>query len=76
MINYLTRLKVADSCGVREIQCIKVLGGSFIKMANAGKLLVIIIKRIDAKIKKLKRGLIYRALLVRTACIFFRGCGI
>ena len=36
MIQVESRLKSADNTGARELQCIKVLGGSWRKFANIG----------------------------------------
>jgi len=76
MVCFLTRIKIADNCGVRLAQCIKLLGGSLPRKAIPGKLLIVVIKRSDLKKKKLTSGSISRALVVRAALIFFRGCGV
>jgi len=52
MICFLTRIKIADNCGVRLAQCIKLLGGSFPRKALPGKMLVIVVKRADTQKKK------------------------
>lgn len=76
MICFLTKLKIADNCGARLAQCIKLLGGSLPKRALPGKMVVIVIKRVDPQKHKFKVGTITRGLVVRAAAIFFRGCGI
>ncbi len=76
MVCFLTRIKIADNCGVRLAQCIKLLIGSLPRKAIPGKLLVIVIKRSDPQKKKLASGSISRALVVRAALTFFRGCGV
>jgi large subunit ribosomal protein L14 len=76
VVNYLTRLKVSDNSGARDILCIKILGGSFVEQANSGKMLVIVIKRSDPTKKKMPRGLICRAVITRATIMFFRGCGV
>lgn len=76
MVCVLTRIKVADNCGVRLAQCIKLLVGSLPKKAEPGKLLVVVIKRSDPFKKKLGVGSISRALVVRASLTFFRGCGV
>ena len=40
MIQPQTRLKVADNSGAKEIMCIRVLGGSKVKNANIGDVIV------------------------------------
>ena len=44
MIQPQTRLKVADNSGAKEIQCIRVLGGSFRKCGNIGDVIVASVK--------------------------------
>ncbi len=44
MIQAQTRLKVADNSGAKEIQCIKVLGGSKRVTANIGDVIVASVK--------------------------------
>ena len=76
MVCFLTKIKVADNCGARVAQCIKLLGGALPKRALPGKLIVVVIKRVDPQKKKFKVGAISRALVVRTAAVFFRGYGV
>lgn len=76
MICFLTKLKIADNCGARIAQCIKLLGGSFPRRALPGKIIVIVLKRVDPAKRKFRLGMISRALVVRTAAGFFRGCGV
>jgi len=76
MICFLTKIKIADNCGARLAQCIKLLGGALPKRALPGKLIVVVIKRVDPQKKKFKVGAISRALVVRTAAVFFRGYGV
>ena len=65
MIQMQTRLKVADNSGAREVQCIKVLGGSKRRTANVGDIIVVSVKDAipNAKVKK---GEVSRAVVVRT----------
>ena len=44
MIQPQTRLKVADNSGAKEIMCIRVLGGSKVKNANIGDVIVASVK--------------------------------
>jgi large subunit ribosomal protein L14 len=76
MICVLTKVKVADNCGARVAQCIKLLGGSLPKRAIPGKTIVVVIKRADPDKRKVRVGSVARALVVRTTIIFFRGCGL
>ena len=44
MIQVETRLEVADNSGARQVQCIKVLGGSKRRYASVGDVIVVSIK--------------------------------
>ena len=64
MIQMQTRLDVADNSGARQVQCIKVLGGSHRMIASIGDVIVVSIK--DAIPKgKVKKGEVHRAVIVR-----------
>lgn len=65
MIQMQTRLEVADNSGAKEVQCIKVLGGSKRVSAGVGDVIVVAIK--DAiPGAKLKKGEVRKAVIVRT----------
>ncbi len=65
MIQMQTRLKVADNSGAREVQCLKVLGGSKRRYANIGDVIVVSVK--DAlPNSKVKKGDVAKAVIVRT----------
>ena len=65
MIQAQTRLLVADNSGAREVVCIKVLGGTKRRTAGIGDVVVVSVKEAIAK-GKVKRGEIYRAIIVRS----------
>lgn len=66
MIQMQTRLDVADNSGARQVQCIKVLGGSHRNIASIGDIIVVSVK--DAIPRgKVKKGDVHRAVIVRTA---------
>lgn len=66
MIQMQSRLDVADNSGAREVQCIKVLGGSKRRTASVGDVIVVSVK--DAIPKgRVKKGDVHRAVIVRTA---------
>lgn len=66
MIQMQTNLDVADNSGARQVQCIKVLGGSKRKIASVGDVIVVSIK--DAIPRgRVKKGDVHRAVIVRTA---------
>lgn len=65
MIQMQSRLSVADNSGARELQCIKVLGGSHRRYAGIGDIIKVSIK--DALPRgRVKKGDVYNALIVRT----------
>lgn len=66
MIQMQTKLDVADNSGARQVQCIKVLGGSKRMIASVGDIIVVSVK--DAIPRgKVKKGEVHRAVIVRTA---------
>lgn len=66
MIQMRTNLDVADNSGAKRVQCIKVLGGSHRRTASVGDVIVVAVK--DAIPRgKVKKGSVYRAVVVRTA---------
>ena len=65
MIQMQARLEVADNSGAKEVQCIKVLGGSKHNIAKLGDIIVVSVKQCLPQ-GKVKKGDIYRALIVRT----------
>ena len=66
MIQMQTNLEVADNSGARRVQCIKVLGGSARKIAGVGDIVVVSVKEAIPR-GKVKKGDVYRAVIVRTA---------
>ena len=66
MIQMQTRLEVADNSGAKEVQCIKVLGGSHRVIASVGDIIVVSIKSAIPK-GKVKKGEVCRAVIVRVA---------
>ena len=74
MIQMQSKLFVADNSGARTIQCIKVLGGSKRRTASIGDIIVVSIK--DALPRaKVKKGDVYKAVIVRTSKDFKRPDG-
>tara|TARA_Y200000002_G_C22629941_1_gene642029 strand:+ start:71 stop:439 length:369 start_codon:yes stop_codon:yes gene_type:complete len=74
MIQMQSKLFVADNSGARTIQCIKVLGGSKRRSASIGDIIVVSIK--DALPRaKVKKGDVYKAVIVRTSKDFKRPDG-
>ena len=65
MIQMQTNLEVADNSGARQVQCIKVLGGSKRKTASIGDVIVVSVKEAIPR-GRVKKGDVQRAVIVRT----------
>ena len=65
MIQMQTILDVADNSGARSIMCIKVLGGSKRRYAGIGDIIKVSIKEAIPR-GKVKKGEVYKAVVVRT----------
>ena len=65
MIQQESRLKVADNAGAREILVIKILGGSRVKTANIGDIIVATVKQATPG-GVVKKGDVVKAVVVRT----------
>jgi large subunit ribosomal protein L14 len=74
MIQMKSLLNVADNSGAKQVQCIKVLGGTRRKYARIGDIIVVAVKDAlpNAAIKK---GGIEKAVIVRTKKEFKRPDG-
>ena len=65
MIQNLTRIRVADNTGAREIMCINVLGGTRKRYAQVGDIIVASVKRAIPGAGT-KKGEVVRAVIIRT----------
>jgi len=65
MIQTESRLSVADNTGADEVLCIKVLGGSKRRYASVGDVIVVTVKKAAPR-GKVKKGGVYKAVIVRT----------
>ena len=65
MIQVESKLDVADNSGARQVQCIKVLGGSKRRFARVGDVIVVSVKEAIPR-GRVKKGGIYNAVIVRT----------
>mgnify|MGYP001421385159 CR=1 FL=1 len=74
MIQMQSSLFVADNSGARKIQCIKVLGGSKRRFASIGDIIVVSIKDAIPR-AKVKKGEVFKAVIVRTSKEFTRNDG-
>ncbi len=64
MIQQETRLAVADNTGARQVQCIKVLGGTRRRFAGLGDIIVCSVKNV-APGSDIKKKSVVRAVIVR-----------
>jgi large subunit ribosomal protein L14 len=65
MIQVESKLDIADNSGAKLVNCIKVLGGSKRRYASIGDIIVVSIKEAIPR-SKVKKGEVYRAVIVRT----------
>ncbi|MCL2383246.1 MAG: 50S ribosomal protein L14 [Oscillospiraceae bacterium] len=65
MIQQQSRLKVADNTGAKEIMCIRCLGGSKVKFASVGDVIVASVKNAMPN-GVVKKGEVVKAVIVRT----------
>ncbi|MCS7172777.1 MAG: 50S ribosomal protein L14 [Armatimonadetes bacterium] len=65
MLQNLSRVKVTDNTGVREIGIIRVLGGSNRRYARVGDIVVASVKEAVPN-SPIKKGEVVRAVIVRT----------
>ena len=65
MVQQETRLKVADNSGARELLVIRVLGGSKVKTANIGDIVVGTVKKATPN-GTIKKGKVVKAVIVRS----------
>lgn len=65
MVQPQTRLKVADNSGAKEIMCIRVLGGSFVRSGSIGDVIVASVKTASTG-GVVKKGDVVKAVIVRT----------
>jgi large subunit ribosomal protein L14 len=64
MIQQETRLQVADNTGAKEVQCIKVLGGSRRRYAGLGDIVICSVKSVIPG-SEIKKKAVVRAVIVR-----------
>lgn len=74
MIQVETRMTVADNSGARQVQCIKVLGGSHRRYARIGDVVKVSVKEAIPR-GKVKKGQVLSAVIVRTAKPLMRNDG-
>ena len=65
MIQQETKLIVADNSGAKEVQCIRVLGGTGKRYATIGDRIVVSVKSATSN-GNIKKGAVSKAVVVRT----------
>jgi large subunit ribosomal protein L14 len=65
MIQMQTMLEVADNSGAKQVQCIKVLGGTRRRYATLGDIIVAAVKKAMPG-GEVKKGEVVRGVIVRT----------
>lgn len=65
MVQQESRLKVADNSGAREVLVIRVLGGSKVRTAGVGDIIVCTVKQATPG-SAIKKGEVVKAVVVRT----------
>ncbi|MBO4245476.1 MAG: 50S ribosomal protein L14 [Bacilli bacterium] len=65
MLMQESKLKVADNSGARELLIIRVLGGSTVKYANIGDIVVGTVKKTIPN-SNIKKGKVVKAVIVRS----------
>jgi large subunit ribosomal protein L14 len=65
MLMQESRLKVADNSGARELLVIRVMGGSKVRYANIGDIVVGTVKKAIPN-SNIKKGKVVKAVVVRT----------
>lgn len=63
MISVGTILNVIDNSGAKKVRCLKILGGSNKKVGKVGSFIIVSVQTINP-IKKIKKGEIYRGVIV------------
>lgn len=71
MIQLRTRLQVADNTGAKEVECIKVLGGSKRRYAQIGDIIVVAVKEASPR-GVVKKKSVEKAVIVRQVKTFHR----
>ena len=66
MIQVESTLQVADNSGAKKVACIKVLGGSHRRYASVGDIIMVSVKEAMPH-SKVKKGVVMKAVIVRTA---------
>lgn len=66
MIQVCSRLNVADNSGAKQVECIKVIGGTGRRYASIGDIIVVAVKDV-LPTSNIKKGSIQKAVIVRVS---------
>ena len=66
MLQMQSKMVVADNCGAKLVQCIKVLGGTHRRYAGIGDIVVVAVKE-AIPTSTIKEGSVQKAVIVRVA---------
>lgn len=75
MIQFMSRLNVADNSGAKEVGVIKVYGGTSRRYAEVGDVVLVSVKSLSST-GNVKKGDMFKALVVRTKKPIFRRNGV
>lgn len=79
MIQPQTILRIADNSGAKTVKCIKVLGGFRKRTAKLGDIIIVSVQKLRNKSKKtskVKKGEVYKALIIRTKITITENTGL
>lgn len=74
MIQVCSRLNVADNSGAKQVECIKVIGGTRRRYATIGDIIVVAVKDV-LPTSTIKKGSIQKAVIVRVSKEYRRADG-
>ena len=74
MIQVCSRLNVADNSGAKQVECIKVIGGTRRRYATIGDIIVVAVKDV-LPTSVIKKGSIQKAVIVRVSKEYRRADG-
>lgn len=75
MIQFMSRLQVADNSGAKEVGVIKVYGGTGRRYARVGDVVLVSVKSVSNS-EHIKKGDMFKALIVRTKRPIIRRNGV
>lgn len=75
MIFVGSKIKVIDNSGARFVKCIKIYGKLALSKGVTGDIILVSVRNINPR-KKIKKGEIYKGILVRTCVALYRYGGI